>query len=62
VPWHLEKRGSKWAVVKGHRGESGATVGSHPSRKAAVNHLRALYANAEPGAGKPLSDAAKRRR
>jgi hypothetical protein len=62
MPWHLEKRGGKFAVVKGHRGEDGGTVGTHPSREAALRHLRALYANAEPGAGKPLTDAAKRRR
>lgn len=60
MPWHVEKRGSKFAVVNGHRGESGAVVATHPSRARAVAQLRALYAN--EGGGNALTRAARNRK
>jgi predicted metal-dependent phosphoesterase TrpH len=63
VPWHVEKRGSKFAVVKGHTGQSGAVVATHPSRERALAQLRALYANADDaGRGARNLRAAHRKR
>lgn len=51
MPWHIQKRGKKFLVVKGHTGEKGAVVGTHPSKEKATAHLRALYAIEGDGGG-----------
>ena len=43
MPWHVEKRGARWAVVK----EGGEVVATHPSKKRAQQQVKALYANAD---------------
>lgn len=46
MPWHLEKRGGRWCVIKD--GTSKAVPGGcHSSRAKAVAHQRALYASEE---------------
>lgn len=42
MPWKIEKRGNKYAVINA---DTGDVKGEHPSRKAAQAQMRALYAN-----------------
>lgn len=42
LPWHIEKQGEKFCVIKDTDGKS---AGCHPSRAEANDQLRALYAN-----------------
>jgi hypothetical protein len=44
MPWHTEKRGSKWCVIKDGT-SSPVPGGCHPTRAEAVKHQRALYAS-----------------
>jgi hypothetical protein len=46
MPWHVEKQGDKYIVVKSADGKK---VGTHSSRTAALKHMRALYANTKHG-------------
>lgn len=59
-PWHIEKRGGQFCVVKD---EDGETVACHDTEAAAERQLAALYAN-EPAKAiepEPVDDGAKRR-
>lgn len=51
MPWHLEKRGEQFCVVKD---ADGSTVACHGDRGSAVAQVRALYAS-EPGAAANLN-------
>lgn len=42
MPWGVRKRGRKWQVYNTVTGKS---KGSHPTKKKAEAHRRALYAN-----------------
>jgi hypothetical protein len=42
MPWHIEKRQSKFVVVKD---SDGSVAGTHVTREQAQRQLRALYAN-----------------
>lgn len=42
MPWHIEKRGEEWCVIKD---SDGTNTGCSDSRKKAQAHLRALYAS-----------------
>jgi len=41
MPWDIEKRGSKWAVVS----KSGRVLGTHDSKRKAREQQKALYAS-----------------
>lgn len=43
-PYHVEKRGDKWAVIKSRTGET-VPGGTHGSKGKALAHFRALEAN-----------------
>lgn len=45
MPWHVEKRGSRYCVIKGNSGQDGPVVKCHQTRKQAEAHQRALYRN-----------------
>ena len=46
MPWHIEKSGDKYNVVKGHSNTTGGRkFGSHDSKAKAAAQLRALYAS-----------------
>lgn len=45
MPWDVVKGKDGWEV----RDKSGKVVGKHPTRKAALRHQRALYANVPEG-------------
>lgn len=49
MPYHVQKKGKKFCVVKGKTGEKGASIpgGCHPTQAEAVKHMRALYKNAK---------------
>jgi hypothetical protein len=47
VPWSVKSRGGKYCVIKD---ADGSTVKCHPSRKKALAHQRALYANVHASA------------
>jgi len=49
MPWRVERRGRKWAVVNS---KTGRVKKSHHSKTKAEKHKRALYANV-PDATKP---------
>ncbi len=58
-PWHVEKRGDKWCVVKDSDGE---TVACHDTEEEANAQMRALYANeasATPDTAKGIDEAAQ---
>ena len=42
MPWEIAKSGNQFAVVKKGTGE---VVAKHKTRKQALNHIQALYAN-----------------
>lgn len=46
MPWKVVKRDKKWVVVKKYTGEP-VKGGMHKTRKEAVAHMRALYANVD---------------
>lgn len=46
MPWHVEKRGRQFCVIKDGDGHN---EGCHPTRSEAEAHLRALYANEPKG-------------
>lgn len=41
MPWHIEKRGDEYCVIKNDDGDN---EGCHPSREEAEDQLAALYA------------------
>jgi len=45
MPWHIEKNGNEFCVIKD---ADGTTVKCHPTKQEAQDHMAALYAN-EPG-------------
>lgn len=45
-PWHIEQSGDEYCVIVNETGES---VGCHPTRGEAEDHLAALYANVDEG-------------
>lgn len=46
MPWKVEKRGDKFAVVKK---EDGKTVATHATRQKAEAQVRALYSKEDKG-------------
>jgi hypothetical protein len=42
MPWHIEKDGDQFEVVKN---SDGKVVGKHPTKDKAKRHLAALYAS-----------------
>lgn len=62
MPWHVAKGGGTcnaldWAVIKD---ADGSTEGCHPTRKAALKQMAALYAN-ESSKGNSMTSSAERR-
>jgi len=51
MPYQIEKRGTKFAVVKDVPGESRTTMGSFDTEEDAKKQLDALNAKEKPGAG-----------
>jgi hypothetical protein len=48
MPWHVNKRGSKFVVVD----DKGKVYGTHDTHKEAEAQVRALYANTKEGTWK----------
>lgn len=49
MPYQVMQRGSKWVVVKA---DSGRVLGTHPTKEAAQEQVRAIYANEKRRKGK----------
>lgn len=45
MPWKIVKKGKDYVVVVSDGPEKGKAVKRHPTRKSALAHVKALYAN-----------------
>lgn len=45
MPWTVRKSGDDYAVIVSDGPKKGKVVTTHPSREAALAHVKALYAN-----------------